>query len=120
MAGFVRSARVAVTGCLLPAVLTACIAPPDALPAAAGSLDATSRPTHSVHGVNHGWHTGLVLRAGVVPAAAWPVRADVPEANYFEVGWGDRAYYRAADPGAWLALKAVAWPTPSTTTGWKL
>jgi uncharacterized protein (TIGR02117 family) len=116
MAGFVRSARVAVAvavaGCLLPAVLTACIAPPNVLIAAAGSFDATSTATYSIHVANHGWHTGLVLRASDVSAAAWPVKADFPEANYFEVGWGDRAYYRAADPGAWLGLKAVAWPTP--------
>jgi len=112
MAGFVRSARVAVAGCLLPAVLTACAASPGMLPVAAVTSDGPSPATHSVHVVNHGWHTGLVLRAGDVSAAAWPVKADFPEATYVEVGWGDRAYYRAADPGAWLALKAVAWPTP--------
>jgi len=112
MAGFVRSARVAVAGCLLAAVLTACAAPPNALPAAAVTFDATSPAMHSVHVVNHGRHTGLVLRAGDVPAAAWSVKADFPGATYFEVGWGDRDYYRAADPGAWLALKAIAWPTP--------
>ena len=93
-------------------MLTACAAPPGTLPVAAVTSDVPSPATHSVHVVNHGWHTGLVLRAGDVSAAAWPVKADLPEATYFEVGWGDRAYYRAADPGAWLALKAVAWPTP--------
>ena len=113
MAGFVRSARVAVAGCLLPAVLTACATPPNALPIAAVTFDAASPAMHSIHVVNHGWHTGLVLRAGDVPAAAWPVKADFPGATYFEVGWGDRAYYLAVDPGAWLGLKAVAWPTPS-------
>ena len=96
----------------MSAVLTACAAPPGTQPVAAGAFGATSPATHSVHVVNHGWHTGLVLSAGDVSAAAWPVKADFPEANYFEVGWGDRAYYRAADPGAWLGLKAVAWPTP--------
>jgi len=97
---------------LLSAVLTACAAPPGTQPVAAVAFGATSPATHSVHVVNHGWHTGIVLRAGDVPAAAWPVKADFPEATYFEVGWGDRAYYRAADPGNWLALQAVAWPTP--------
>jgi uncharacterized protein (TIGR02117 family) len=105
-------ARIALAGCLLPAVLTACAAPPGTLPVAAVTSDAASPAAYSVHVVNHGWHTGFVLRAGDVPAAAWPAKADFPEATYFEVGWGDRAYYRAADPGAWLALQAVAWPTP--------
>ncbi len=96
----------------MSAVLTACATPPGTQPVAAVAFGATSPATHSVHVVSHGWHTGIVLRAGDVPAAAWPVKADFPEATYFEVGWGDRAYYRAADPGAWLALQAVAWPTP--------
>jgi len=112
VARFAHTARVAVAGCLLTAVLTACAATSGTLPVAAVTSDVPSPATHSVHVVNHGWHTGLVLRAGDVSAAAWPVKADFPEANYFEVGWGDRAYYRAADPGAWLGLKAVAWPTP--------
>jgi uncharacterized protein (TIGR02117 family) len=54
-----------------------------------------------------------VLRAADVPAGAWPAQADFPDADYLEVGWGDRAYYMAADPGAWLGLKAIAWPTPA-------
>lgn len=62
--------------------------------------------------VNHGWHTGLVLRADDVPVEAWPARAGFGDAGYFEIGWGDRDFYRATDPGAWLALKAVAWPSP--------
>ncbi|MDO9075474.1 MAG: DUF2459 domain-containing protein [Rubrivivax sp.] len=72
------------------------------------------QPTpYSVHVVNHGGHAGLVLRASDVPAGAWPAQADFPDADYLEVGWGDRAYYMAADPGVWLGLKAIAWPTPS-------
>jgi uncharacterized protein (TIGR02117 family) len=65
-----------------------------------------------VHVVNHGWHAGLVLRAADVPAGAWAAKADFPDADYLEVGWGNRAYYMAADPGPWLGLKAIAWPTP--------
>ena len=112
MARFARRARIAVASSLLPAVLTACAAPPGTLPVAAGTADVPAPATHSVQVVNHGWHTGLVLRAADLSAAAWPVKSDFPKAAYFEVGWGDRAYYRATDPGAWLALKAVAWPTP--------
>ena len=127
MVGLVRNARTVLAGCLLPAVLTACAAQPGLVSVAAGTADTTaqaaSRTTApnmpatpallSVHVVNHGWHTGLVLRAADVPAAAWPVlKADFPAATHFEVGWGDRAYYRAVNPGVWLGLKAVAWPTP--------
>ena len=100
----------------LAAGLSACGAVPVA-PAAAASaapaMTAVQPPTpYSVHVVSHGWHAGLVLRAGDVPAGAWAAKADFPDADYLEVGWGNRAYYMAADPGPWLGLKAVAWPTP--------
>lgn len=90
-------------------LLSACVAAPAA--PAPGASDAASL-MYSVHVVNRGWHAGLVLRAADLPAGAWPVKADFAQAAYFEVGWGDRAYYMAADPDAWLALRAVAWPTP--------
>lgn len=79
---------------------------PSALPAQ------VSQHPPRVQVVNHGWHTGLVLRANDVPDAAWPLKSRFPGAAWFEVGWGDRDFYRAADPGAWLALKAAVWPKP--------
>jgi len=99
--------------CGLAAGLSACGAVPVVPAAAASAAPVVQPPTpYSVHVVNHGWHAGLVLRAGDVPAGAWAAQADFPDAEYLEVGWGDRTYYMAADPGPWLALKAVAWPGP--------
>ena len=105
-----RMARVVFAVCGLPMLLSACAAAPVAPEPAA--LIAASPVTRSVHVVNHGWHTGLVLRGDDVPAAAWPAKADFADAAYFEVGWGDRRYYQAMDPGLWLALKAAFWPRP--------
>lgn len=106
----------------LAAGLPACGAAPVAPTAATSAMTAmttapavpavSSPASHSVHVVNHGGHAGLVLRASDVPAGAWAAKADFPDADYLEVGWGDRAYYMAADPGVWLVLKAIAWPTP--------
>ena len=93
---------------LLVAGLVACAAPP-VIPA---EPSATPSATRILYVVSHGWHTGIVLRAADVPVDAWPARMDFPGAQYLEVGWGDRDFYRAADPGAWLALKAVFWSTP--------
>jgi len=108
-----RLGRRAVVVCGLAAGLSACGAVPGMPAAAASAASAVQVPSPtSVHVVNHGGHAGLVLRASDVPAGDWPAKADFPDASYLEVGWGDRAYYMAADPGAWLGLKAVAWPTP--------
>ncbi len=77
----------------------------DAPPAAASSL-------RTIFVIRHGWHTGIVVRAADVPEAAWPARHDFAGADYLEVGWGDREYYQAPDPSAWLALRALFWTTP--------
>jgi uncharacterized protein (TIGR02117 family) len=57
--------------------------------------------------VDHGWHTGLVLRADDVPAGLWPERRDFPAARFLEVAWGDRDFYTAPEGTLGLALKAA-------------
>jgi uncharacterized protein (TIGR02117 family) len=67
---------------------------------------------HRIYVVRHGWHSGIVVPAAKVPADAWLARRQFAAAEYFEVGWGDRAYYQAVDPSPWLGLRALLWPTP--------
>ena len=74
---------------------------------------AGNAPALSVYLVNHGWHTGIVFRRADIARAIWPEADDFPTAEYLEVGWGDSDYYQSRNPGAWLALKAALWPTPS-------
>jgi uncharacterized protein (TIGR02117 family) len=59
----------------------------------------------------HDHHSGLIVRADDV--TGWPARVDFPHADYFEVGWGDRAYYTSADAGVLLGLRALLIPTDS-------
>lgn len=42
-----------------------------------------------------------------------PLRALFPDARYFLIGWGERDFYIAQDPGPWKALKAIIPPSPS-------
>ncbi len=70
-------------------------------------------PAVTVWVVAHGWHAGIAVRAADVPVTRWPERHDFPHAEYLEVGWGDRDYWQAADPGLALALSALVLPTPS-------
>ena len=77
---------------------------------------APSQPSPSdrtIYVVSHGWHTGIVIRRGDVPAGLWPEIADFPNAEYLELGWGDRDYYIAPGFDLWLATKALLWPTAS-------
>lgn len=61
----------------------------------------------------HGMHTGLIVRAADLPPRALPAQRDFPRAEYLELGWGDREYYRAEDFSVWLGLRALLWPTES-------
>ena len=69
--------------------------------------------TRPVWLVTAGWHTGLAVRRGDIPKGLLPESGDFPGARYLELGWGDRDYYRASEPGLWLALKAALIPGPA-------
>jgi len=63
--------------------------------------------------VNHGWHTGLVIRRGDIPPGLWTEHAQAPPGEFLEAGWGEREFYQSRDPGLWLALRAALWPQAS-------
>jgi len=54
-----------------------------------------------------------VVRREDVPADVWPERDDFSGAEYLEVGWGDRDFYRAPRGSLWLGLKAAFWANDS-------
>jgi hypothetical protein len=62
--------------------------------------------------VRHAWHTGVIAPAAALPADS-PFRIAFPEADWLELGWGDRLYYPHPDPPLWMALRAALWPTAS-------
>jgi len=66
-----------------------------------------------IHVVSHGWHAGIVIRRADIPEGSWPEKQDFRNVDYLEVGWGDRDYYQARDPGLGVTLKAAMWPTAS-------
>ena len=69
--------------------------------------------TVAIYVVAHDMHTGLVLPRADVPVALWPESQDFPQADYLEIGWGERDYYQGHDQGLRGTLKAALWPTPS-------
>jgi len=94
---------------LAAALLSACAS---AVPAVSAPPPVEAGAQRTIHVVRHGLHSGIAVRAADVPEGAWPARRDFPGAEYLEVGWGDRAYYQAPDPGVWLAIRALFGPTP--------
>jgi uncharacterized protein (TIGR02117 family) len=63
--------------------------------------------------VKHGWHTGVAVPKIGKQAPFTLLDPVFGDAAFYEFGWGDREYYRENDPGIWLALRAVLWPTRS-------
>lgn len=91
---------------LLLSILAGCAAPGTDLPT-------TPDAARVVYVMGHGWHTGLVVRRTDIPDGLWPEHNDFPNAQYLEVGWGDRDFYQAKEPTFSLALKAAFQSTAS-------
>lgn len=74
----------------------------------------TTQPLYAgtLYVVNHGWHTGLVVRRGDIPAGLWPEHREAPPGEYVEIGWGEREFYQTRNPSLLQALRAALWPSP--------
>ncbi len=70
-------------------------------------------PVTSLYLVSHGWHVGMIIRQADIPDGVWPSGRNFPDAEYLEVGWGDRTFYQALNPHFGSALKAALLPTES-------
>lgn len=62
-----------------------------------------------VYVVHNNWHTALVVRKADLIHGLLPERDDFPEAEYLEIGWGDRDYFPAIEESVGLALRAAFW-----------
>lgn len=93
---------------LTSALLVACSAPPKGL-----FPPGPHQPYKTVYLVSHGWHAGIVVRRTDIPPGIWPQHNDFPQAEYLEIGWGDRDYYMTPQPHPGITLKAGLLPTES-------
>ncbi len=91
-------------------LLSACLSQSHAVKPAAKGGPAEGR---TVYVVSHGWHTGLVVPARQIQERLHTLKARFGPTPHIEFGWGDRAFYPAAEVSAGLALKALLWPTAS-------
>jgi len=59
--------------------------------------------------VHNNWHAALVLRKADLSRGLVPEQDHFPEAEYLEIGWGDRDYFPATEESVGLALRAAFW-----------
>ena len=93
---------------LMSVLLVACAAPPKGL-----FPPDPHKPFRTIYLVSHGWHAGIVVRRTDIPAGIWPQHKDFPEAEYLEIGWGDKDYYMTPQPHLGITLKAGLLPSAS-------
>ncbi len=67
----------------------------------------TAGPPVRVHIVGNGWHAGLVLPAAGVNSQVRALRERFPQAQHYEIGWGDMGFYQARDVTVGLAAQAL-------------
>lgn len=63
----------------------------------------------SVFVVHNNWHAALVVRKADLSRGLVPEQDHFPEAEYLEIGWGDRDYFPATEESVGLALRAAFW-----------
>jgi len=68
---------------------------------------------HRVYVANHGWHTGFILLADELNEELPFLSTRFKNAQYYEVGWGDREFYQANKITTGLTLRTIFWPTES-------
>ena len=61
--------------------------------------------------VNHGWHSGIILKTKDINNSVLQVGSVLKKHQYIEVGWGDEAFYKNSNPSVWMTLKAGLIPT---------
>lgn len=71
----------------------------------------TQPATEKILIINHGWHTGFVVKASDMHALLPALQQRFPAATQLEFGWGDRRFYPSETFSSSLALRAILWPT---------
>jgi uncharacterized protein (TIGR02117 family) len=67
----------------------------------------SGEPGVAVYLVAHDKHSGIAIRRADIPPGLWPESRDFPQAEWLEVGWGDRDYYYGRNQGWRDALRAA-------------
>jgi uncharacterized protein (TIGR02117 family) len=85
-------------------LLTACSVPMIQL-----DSEAPGESAKRIFVLHNNWHAALVVRKTDFTQRLVPEKDHFPEAEYLEIGWGDRDYFPATEESVGLALRAAFW-----------
>ena len=74
---------------------------------------AQDAPTKTIWVTNNHWHSMIVVKRADLDESAAETLRYFESYPYLEIGWGDQAYFRSAEPTSGTTLAAACWPTPS-------
>jgi uncharacterized protein (TIGR02117 family) len=64
-----------------------------------------------IHVASHGWHTGIILQPEHLNRHVPSLVERFPQADFYEVGWGDAGFYQANKITLKISLNAVFLPS---------
>lgn len=73
------------------------------------NIHQTCQGNHEIYLLNHGWHTGLAIKAADLNRAIPELSKRFPDSLYYEIGWGDTGFYQANEITTELTLRAMFW-----------
>ncbi|WP_298135559.1 DUF2459 domain-containing protein [Acidiferrobacter sp.] len=93
-----------VTGAITLLILAGCAQPPALITTTPGPASARL-PALGV--VREGWHTGLIVPTPALTGLLKSLRTRFASTPFVIIGWGQRRYYMARDPGFLMGLAAL-------------
>jgi len=94
--------------CLLPFLLFSCIGPVERL-----YPPLPTDKSYTIHVVNHGWHTGIIVNRSQVKPHLPVLKNEFIKDHYLEIGWGDADFYQSGGDNYSYGIAALFWPTDS-------
>lgn len=70
---------------------------------------ADSNRSLPIYVIGHGLHTGVVVPGATLNQAVPDLRERFGDPAYYEIGWGDAAFYQSEDVSVGLTLQALFW-----------
>ncbi|TAN52555.1 MAG: TIGR02117 family protein [Methylococcaceae bacterium] len=96
---------------LLTYLLAGCSSLPEAIEP--GNSAQPCSGSDEIYVLNHGWHTGIAVKADDLNPLINGLSARFPQNAYYEIGWGDAGFYQANTITAGLTFRAMFW-SPGT------
>jgi len=77
------------------------------------NLPLSKKDEVTVFVVNHGWHTGIVIKGSELSGGLSFLEEHFGKSEYYELGWGDKGFYEAKEITSLITMNAILWPTES-------